>query len=116
MNSNGFIPGEGACAFLVGKPTGQRQLVCTGIGFGTETAHISSDEPLRGDGLVQAHKAALAESGQGMDDVDYRVTDLSGEHYYFMEAHFAFARLRKRTGKWVSIASPYCSSSICSAA
>ena len=97
-NSNGFTPGEGACAFLIGKPTGKRELVCAGIGFGVETAHIDSGAPLRGDGLVHAHKAALAESGRTMDDVDYRVTDLSGEHYYFMEAHFAFARLRRRTG------------------
>jgi 3-oxoacyl-[acyl-carrier-protein] synthase I len=97
-NSNGFIPGEGACAFLIGKPTGQRELVCIGIGLGMETAHINSEAPLRGDGLVQAHKSALVESGRSMDDVDYRVTDLSGEHYYFKEAHFAFGRLRRRTG------------------
>jgi 3-oxoacyl-[acyl-carrier-protein] synthase-1 len=97
-NSNGFIPGEGACAFLIGKPTDQRELVCTGIGFGIETAHIDSGAPLRGDGLVHAHKTALAESGLSIDDVDYRVTDLSGEHYYFKEAHFAFARLRRRKG------------------
>jgi 3-oxoacyl-[acyl-carrier-protein] synthase I len=97
-NSNGFMPGEGACAFLIGEPTGQRELVCAGIGFGMETAHIDSGAPLRGDGLVHAHKAALAESARSMDDVDYRVTDLSGEHYYFREAHFAFGRLRRRTG------------------
>lgn len=97
-NSNGFMPGEGACAFLIGKPTGQRELVCAGIGFGIETAHIDSGAPLRGDGLVNAHKAALAESGLSMDDMDYRVTDLSGEHYYFKEAHFAFARLRRHKG------------------
>lgn len=97
-NSNGFMPGEGACAFLIGKPTGQHELVCAGIGFGIETAHIDSGAPLRGDGLVHAHKAALAECGRSMDDVDYRVTDLSGEHYYFREAHFAFGRLRRRKG------------------
>jgi 3-oxoacyl-[acyl-carrier-protein] synthase I len=97
-NSNGFIPGEGACAILVGKPTGQRELLCAGFGFGIEAAHIDSGKPLRGDGLTEAHRAALAESGCSMDDVDYRVTDLSGEHYYFREAHFAFGRLRRRTG------------------
>ena len=97
-NSNGFIPGEGACALLIGKPTGQRELVCAGVGFGIETAHIDSGAPLRGDGLVHAHLAALTESGLSMDDVDYRVTDLSGEQYYFKDAHFAFARLRRRTG------------------
>ncbi len=97
-NSDGFTPGEGACAFLIGKPASQHELICAGIGFGMETAHINSGEPLRGDGLIQAHKMALAEAGLSMDDVDYRVTDLSGEHYYFKEAHFAFGRLRRRKG------------------
>ena len=92
-NSNGFIAGEGACAFLIGKPTGRRELVCVGIGFGVEAAHIDSGEPLRGDGLTRAHRAALAECGRQMDDVDYRITDLSGEQYYFKEANFAFGRL-----------------------
>ncbi|SFO42568.1 3-oxoacyl-[acyl-carrier-protein] synthase-1 [Nitrosospira briensis] len=95
-NSNGFMPGEGACAFLVGRPTGQRQLICAGIGFDVEAAHIDSGAPLRGDGLVHAHKAALADCGRSMDDVDYRVTDLGGEHYYFKEAHLAFTRLRRQ--------------------
>lgn len=95
-NSNGFMAGEGASAFLVGRPTGPRQLVCTGIGFGVEPAHIDSGEPLRGDGLLHAHTVALAESGRSMDDVDYRVSDLGGEHYYFKESHFAFTRLRHK--------------------
>ena len=92
-NSNGFMAGEGACAFLIGKPTGKRELVCAGLGFAVETAHINSRLPLRGDGLTQAHKMALADAGRRIEDVDYRITDLSGEHYYFREAAFAFARL-----------------------
>lgn len=95
-NSNGFIAGEGACAFLVGKPTGRRELICAGIGFGVETAHIDSGLPLRGDGLAHAHKAALAESERSMDDVDLRISDLSGEHYYFREAHLAYTRLARK--------------------
>lgn len=95
-NSNGFMPGAGACAFLVSRPSGGRQLICAGIGFGVEAAHINSGTPLRGDGLVKAHKAALADCGRSMDDADYRVTDLNCEHYYFKEAHFAFTRLRRQ--------------------
>jgi 3-oxoacyl-[acyl-carrier-protein] synthase-1 len=94
-NSNGFMAGEGACAFLIGKPTGKRELVCAGLGFALEPAHINSGEPLRGDALTHAHKMALADWGRSMDDVDYRITDLSGEHYYFREAAFAFNRLAR---------------------
>lgn len=98
QNSNGFMPGESAGAVLVGTPTGTvGGLVCTGIGFGVESAPIGSGEPLRAEGLTQAIKACLADAGCQMHDVDFRITDLSGEHYYFKEAALALSRtLRQR--------------------
>jgi 3-oxoacyl-[acyl-carrier-protein] synthase-1 len=96
-NSNGFMPGEGGGALLVGRPQGKDEMLCTGIGFGIETAHIDSGEPLRADGLTAAIKKALAEAGCEMHDMDFRITDLSGEQYYFKEAALALSRtLRKR--------------------
>jgi 3-oxoacyl-[acyl-carrier-protein] synthase-1 len=92
-NSNGFMPGEGGGALLVGRPTGNRELVCAGFGFAIEHAHIGSDQPLRADGLTHAHKAALAEAGCRIEDVKFRVCDLAGEHYYFKEAALAWGRL-----------------------
>ncbi|MEI2767174.1 MAG: hypothetical protein V9E86_01415 [Nitrosomonas sp.] len=58
QNSNGFIPGEGAAALVVEPVTAnlRSQLVCVGLGFGVELAHIDSDEPLRADGLTAAIK------------------------------------------------------------
>lgn len=98
QNSNGFMPGEGAGALLVGPPAGvSGELVCTGIGFAREAAHIDSEEPLRADGLSQAVKSALADAGCEMHDMDFRITDNSGEQYYFKEAALALSRtLRKR--------------------
>lgn len=97
-NSNGFMPGEGAGALLVGAGESQTcELVCTGIGFGREAAHLDSGEPLRAEGLSLAIKAALADAGCAMHDMDFRITDLSGEQYYFKEAALALSRtLRKR--------------------
>jgi 3-oxoacyl-[acyl-carrier-protein] synthase-1 len=97
-NSNGFMPGEAAGALLLGKSTGRRdELLCTGIGFGTETAHIDSEAPLRAEGLSQAIKAALADAGCQMHDMDFRITDNSGEQYYFKESALALSRtLRQR--------------------
>jgi 3-oxoacyl-[acyl-carrier-protein] synthase I len=93
-NSNGFIPGEAAAALLVGPATGSpREVACTGIGFGHESAHVESDEPLRGDGLSQAIKAALGEAGRRMSEMDFRITDIAGEHYYFKEATLAASRI-----------------------
>lgn len=92
-NSNGFMPGEGAGALLVGASERRAgELVCTGIGFGREAAHIDSGEPLRGDGIAQAIKACLNEAGCEMHHLDFRVTDLSGEQYYFKEAALALSR------------------------
>ena len=51
-----------------------------------KTATLESEKPLRADGLVQAFRAAFAEAGQTIADVDYRITDANGEQYWFKEA------------------------------
>jgi 3-oxoacyl-[acyl-carrier-protein] synthase I len=98
-NSNGFIPGEGGAAVLIGPAsTPQSQisppdLLCLGIGTGEEKATVDSEEPLRGDGLVQALKAALADAGCLINDLDYRITDSNGEQYWFKEATLGLDRI-----------------------
>jgi 3-oxoacyl-[acyl-carrier-protein] synthase I len=97
QNANGFIPGEGAGALLIEAPSSGDQLLCTGLGFGVEKAHIDSGEPLRADGLVAALKSALSDGGHEMHDLDFRITDVAGEQYYFKEAALALSRtLRQR--------------------
>jgi len=90
------MPGEGAGALLLGRPAGTEDPVCIGVGFGVEEAHIGSDEPLRADGLSLAIEAGLAQAQCAMHDIDYRITDLSGEQYYFKEATLALARTLRR--------------------
>lgn len=94
-NSNGFLPGEGGAALLVGSDTGSRpqELLVCGVGIGRETATLEADEPLRGEGLALAIRAALQDAGCGLEGVDLRVTDVSGEQYYFKEAALAMLRL-----------------------
>jgi 3-oxoacyl-[acyl-carrier-protein] synthase-1 len=91
-NSNGFMAGEGAGALLVRAPGSGPDLLCTGVGLGSEQAHIDSEVPLRADGLTKAITTALAQAGLQMGDMDLRITDLSGEQYYFKEAALALAR------------------------
>lgn len=101
-NSNGFIPGEGAAAVLVGAggKRGLPELSIKGIGFGKEAAAIDSDEPLRADGMVQAFKAAFSTSGFSMRDMDLRITDANGEQYKFKEGDLAVIRtLRDHKGE-----------------
>jgi 3-oxoacyl-[acyl-carrier-protein] synthase-1 len=91
-NSNGFVAGEGAGALLIGRDTGNGEPRCVGIGFGTEDAVVDSDKPLRGDGLTSAINHALTDAGCALHELDLRVTDLSGEQYYFKEASVALSR------------------------
>ena len=91
-NSNGFIPGEAGAAILVG-PAGSGGLRLLGIGLAAEKAKLGSGLPLRADGLVAAMRLGLGEAGLDLAEVDYRISDLCGEQYYFKEAALAVARL-----------------------
>jgi 3-oxoacyl-[acyl-carrier-protein] synthase-1 len=94
-NSNGFIPGEGAAAVIVKlpRPSEDPQLILVGLGFGVEKSTIESEEPLRADGLVQAIQASLTEAGTDFGSLDFRITDVSGEQYWFKEASLAITRI-----------------------
>jgi 3-oxoacyl-[acyl-carrier-protein] synthase-1 len=100
-NSDGFIPGEGAGTVLVGQQGNARHLQCIGLGFASESAQIGSNQPLRGEGMAQAIKGALDDAQCRLHEVDLRISDLSGEQYYFKEAALALARiLRVRKEKF----------------
>lgn len=96
-NSNGFIPGEAAAALVI-EPVyakADNQLICHGLGFGVEKAHVDSEEPLRADGLTAAIKESLNDAGCGESILDFKITDISGEQYYFKEASLAFSRIER---------------------
>lgn len=94
LNSNGFSPGEAGGALLVGKSFSDHkpELRVLGIGMGWEPANIESHAPLRGEGLTSAISEALTTAGLSMQDIDYRITDLNGEHYRFKEMTLAAMR------------------------
>lgn len=96
QNSNGFLPAEGASAVLVGRPSDTRSLLIEGMGFAMEAAHIGTEDALRADGLSAAIRSALADAGRQLHEIDFRVTDLSGEQYYFKEAALALSRTLKQ--------------------
>lgn len=95
-NSNGFIPGEAGAAILV-EASKRSGLICSGVGFGVEEAHIDSELPFKADGLTKAIKESLQDSNCEMGDLDFRMSDVAGEQYHFKEATLALGRtLRKR--------------------
>lgn len=97
-NSDGVIPGEAAGAILVcrrsNEPT-SGEIRVAGSGFGREEANVLSDEPLLGLGLALAAKSALAEAGLLMNQVEFRVSDATGESYGFREHSLALARVMR---------------------
>jgi 3-oxoacyl-[acyl-carrier-protein] synthase-1 len=98
-NSNGFIPGEAAAAFLLARADDQSlpQLRCVGLGTGTEKVTVDAEEPLRADGMAEAIKSALADGHCTYSDLHYRIADVNGEQYAFKEMALAESRtLRER--------------------
>lgn len=91
-NSDGFMPGEGGGALLVGPAAEGDVLRCVGLGSALEPAPLTSDEPLRADGLTVAVRQAMREAGAGVEEIDFIIADLSGEQYFFKEAALARAR------------------------
>lgn len=95
-NSNGWMPGEGGGAVLLMRAMGGSRLTCLGLGFGLEPATIDSGEPLRAEGMTAAIQGALADAGCAMHDLDFRITGVSGEQYFFKEATLALSRTLRR--------------------
>lgn len=94
-NANGFIPGEaaGAGPLATWQKGMATPLLLRGLGFAREPAPLGSGQPLRAQGLTQAIRAALDETGIGLKDCDHRIADMNGEQYRFREAALAITRL-----------------------
>jgi len=93
-NPDGFIPGEAAAAILCAK-AGSRGFKLFGLGLSRERSFIHNEEdiPFRGDGIVEAYKGALLQTGIEMKRLGYRISDLIGEAYFFKQTAFASIRL-----------------------
>lgn len=110
-NANGFIPGEAASAILCSLSEGGLRFC--GVGLAREDAFIYNgndedglDVPLRADGMTAAYKAALTSARTSMDEIDYRISDLIGETYYFKQSALAAQRLLRERPDIQDIWSP----------
>jgi len=93
-NPHGLIPGEAAAVVLVQRaPAAGAAAEVIGLGFGKEKAHVMSEEPLLGLGLTDAARAALAEAKLGFHEMDWRISDVTGEEYRFKEMALVESRL-----------------------
>jgi 3-oxoacyl-[acyl-carrier-protein] synthase-1 len=99
-NSDGVIPGEAGTAIIVQRAAEEQtppaSARITGLGFAFESASVLNEEPLRGLGLAAATKSALAEAAIEMHQVDFRLSDVTGESYGFKEQALALSRLMRQ--------------------
>ncbi|KMK65248.1 3-oxoacyl-ACP synthase [Puniceibacterium sp. IMCC21224] len=106
-NPNGFIPGEAAAAILcaAGKPM---HFALTGLGLAREQAFLYNpeDKPLRGDGMTQAYRDALDMAGLEGRNVEYRLSDICGEAYFFKQTALAQQRTTRHRTEVPQIWSP----------
>lgn len=95
-NQHGLIPGEGAAAAMLQRaPAVGTAAEIIGLGFGKEKTHVISEEPLLGLGLAKAAQTALGEAKLGFHDLDWRISDVSGEQYGFKELALVEGRLAR---------------------
>lgn len=99
-NADGFIPGEAAAAILLGPEPGALRL--TGLGLAREEAFAynalddgGQNLPLRGDGMTAAYRAAMEEANLDLAHVEYRISDVGGEQYFFKQTALASLRLER---------------------
>src|SRR6266498_986000 len=94
-NSDGVIPGEAAAAVLLEQQTTAQsafKVKVIGLGFAHESAHILSEDPLLGLGLAEAVRTALDEAECQMHEIDFRLSDVTGESYGFKEQALVLGR------------------------
>ncbi|AZL59587.1 3-oxoacyl-ACP synthase [Tabrizicola piscis] len=110
-NANGFVPGEAAAAILCTATPGPLRL--TGLGLAREVAHIYNaagedglDLPLRGDGMTRAYQIAMDEAHVDLAHVEYRISDLIGEQFFFKQATLASLRLERGRTPFQDLWSP----------
>jgi 3-oxoacyl-[acyl-carrier-protein] synthase I len=98
-NSDGVIPGEAAACVLVVRPEPEPRGGCVarvaGLGFGREESAIQTEEPLLGSGIAEAARAALDEAQLPMHEMDFRLSDVTGESYGFREQALVQSRIMR---------------------
>ncbi|WP_163865960.1 3-oxoacyl-ACP synthase [Myxococcus eversor] len=96
-NSNGFIPGEAACAVVVSRASDAQgpRLVIAGVGEGHEPGQAGGtpQSPVTGDGLTKAMRTALSAAGTEYHQINTSLSDLNGERFKFKERTIATGRL-----------------------
>lgn len=94
-NSNGFVPGEAACAILVARSSSSAARLTILSSVLTREAidpKVGARQATRAQALSDAWRAALQQARVEFHDIAYTLSDLNGERVRFKEAAIAAAR------------------------
>jgi 3-oxoacyl-[acyl-carrier-protein] synthase-1 len=110
-NLDGFIPGEGACIFLITTEQYAKQNNCNiyaqllSSSRGFEAGHLESEEPYRGDGLANCVTDLFAEA-----DISQKIahiySSMNGEHYWTKELGTTYIRNKEKIAENFNIEHP----------
>lgn len=93
-NSNGFLPGEAACALLLRPALASAAgLHIKGVGIAQERGRPDGSVPSRAQGLSEAIRAACAQAKIDPAELDFRLSDQNGEQFFSREAANAVSRV-----------------------
>jgi 3-oxoacyl-[acyl-carrier-protein] synthase-1 len=99
-NPDGLYPGEAAVAIELRRSNADDDLTgavhIAGIGFGNEPHGIETGRPSVSEGLTAATVEALSEAGTDFHHVAFRLSDVTGEQYFFRELSNVLTRLQRR--------------------
>lgn len=102
-NSDGVIPGEAAGAVIVSKIARHdndcRNTIIGSLGTGEESTTVLDDAPLMAKGMTKAIQSALNEANLKMHEIDLRMTDVTGEAYYFKEQLYSKMKIQRKDAK-----------------
>jgi len=98
--AEGFVPSEAASAILLQVPRkGDNQgkrLIVKGVGRSEEKAHLLTEQPCFGHGMADATASALSAADIEIHNLHLRLSNLTGEEYFFDEAAMAWGRLLRQ--------------------
>ena len=108
-NPNGFIPGEAAAAVLCARPAAAPSASSASASPASRPYIYNGrdgDLPLRGDGMTRRLPRRARRGRLDLAHVEYRISDLIGEQYFFKQTALASAPPRARADEFQDLWSP----------